>query len=253
MGKLFKKLFYIPKHEKIQEKTLRIHGLITVLITVFCLAAISLSSFAYFTSNVSSGITPIQSASIQASVQIEADNDSVAITAVDDRSCTAVLLPGKTYQVTLTHTGSASTGFYVVSPEYCPAGTYHTQQMFREVAAGSENRQSITFPLTVTGETTVTFTAHWGTSSHYANYQDKGVNDSLYIVHEEPVNMEIIGNPNATPREIYTVQPGDNLSEIALAYNTTVDALVAFNGFSSTDDIAPGQKIGIPPENWQSP
>lgn len=43
----------------------------------------------------------------------------------------------------------------------------------------------------------------------------------------------------------YTVQPGDNLYRIAVRFGTTVDAIVAANGLSSTV-IIPGQVLRIP-------
>lgn len=44
----------------------------------------------------------------------------------------------------------------------------------------------------------------------------------------------------------YTVKKGDTLSNIALKYNTTVEALVASNGIKNKDVIFVGQIIKIP-------
>ena len=56
-------------------------------------------------------------------------------------------------------------------------------------------------------------------------------------------------SPTQTPTPIvitYTVQEGDNLFEIALAHNTTVEAIKAANGLTS-DVILPGQVLVISP------
>ncbi len=45
----------------------------------------------------------------------------------------------------------------------------------------------------------------------------------------------------------HTVALGDTLARIAIAYNTTVDGIVAENGLSSPDRIYPGQSLRIPP------
>lgn len=44
---------------------------------------------------------------------------------------------------------------------------------------------------------------------------------------------------------IYTVQPNDTLSEIAVKYGTTVSAIASANGISNPNLIYPGQKLNI--------
>jgi hypothetical protein len=55
----------------------------------------------------------------------------------------------------------------------------------------------------------------------------------------------MIATPAAT-LEIYIVKPGDTLSEIALLYGTTVDALAAANNIENVDLILIGQQLIIP-------
>jgi LysM repeat protein len=45
---------------------------------------------------------------------------------------------------------------------------------------------------------------------------------------------------------VYTVQPGDTLSEIAQRFSTTVDVLVEANNIENPDLIFPGQRLQIP-------
>jgi LysM repeat protein len=45
---------------------------------------------------------------------------------------------------------------------------------------------------------------------------------------------------------VYTVQPGDTLSEIAQRFGTSVDVLVEANSIENPDLIFPGQRLQIP-------
>ncbi len=52
--------------------------------------------------------------------------------------------------------------------------------------------------------------------------------------------------PTPPPPQTYTVQPGDTLGGIAIAFNITVEELKAFNNLDS-DNIGAGQSLRIPP------
>ena len=52
--------------------------------------------------------------------------------------------------------------------------------------------------------------------------------------------------PSATPAALYTVQPGDTLSDLAERFGTTVDELVAANGLTDPNALQPGQTLLIP-------
>lgn len=51
--------------------------------------------------------------------------------------------------------------------------------------------------------------------------------------------------PAPTPRT-YVVEAGDNLTQIARRFDTTVDALVEANDIEDPDLIHPGQELTIP-------
>ncbi|WP_245863331.1 LysM peptidoglycan-binding domain-containing protein [Candidatus Viridilinea mediisalina] len=52
--------------------------------------------------------------------------------------------------------------------------------------------------------------------------------------------------PSPTAAALYTVQPGDTLSDLAAHFATTVEELVAANGLTDPNDLQPGQSLIIP-------
>ena len=54
-------------------------------------------------------------------------------------------------------------------------------------------------------------------------------------------------SPSPTPSLLlYTIQDGDTLASIAIAYGVTMDELIAVNGISDPNLIHPGQALAIP-------
>lgn len=54
-------------------------------------------------------------------------------------------------------------------------------------------------------------------------------------------------SPSPTPSLLlYTIQDGDTLASIAVAYGVTMDELIAVNGISDPNMIHPGQALAIP-------
>ncbi|MBO9323971.1 MAG: LysM peptidoglycan-binding domain-containing protein [Roseiflexus sp.] len=52
--------------------------------------------------------------------------------------------------------------------------------------------------------------------------------------------------PSPTPTGLYIVQPGDTLSELAIAFGTTVAEIMAANGLTDPDSLQVGQPLIIP-------
>jgi LysM repeat protein len=52
--------------------------------------------------------------------------------------------------------------------------------------------------------------------------------------------------PSPTAAALYTVQAGDNLSDLAERFGTTVEELVAANGLTDPNALQPGQTLLIP-------
>ena len=75
------------------------------------------------------------------------------------------------------------------------------------------------------------------------------VGDLLLIVRPAVVLAPEESADPATPRgrtSVYVVRPGDTLSRIAAAFNTTTDALARLNAIANPDSISAGQRLRIP-------
>lgn len=205
MRKLFEELFYVPKYGKVREKVMLIHVTMSVAIIVMCLAAMSLSAYAFFSYNVTSGSNMIKAANFETQVDVQITD--TAGNAVEDSQITPItsdhknfrvegLEVGKWYCVTIrpTDRSTAQTGFIIVTAEGCDV-TYHTQQLGVDEGVPGGKTEAVTFRLMVTDATNVFFKAHWGTSSFYPDYRIEGVNEERYITQNEDIKM-IIQNTN---------------------------------------------------------
>ena len=197
MRKLYNEFFYIPKYGKIREKVMLARVAMTVVIMVVCLATMSITAYAYFSHNVTSGSNIIKSASFytDVTVQITAEDgtagDTITTNTSDHKSHSAELSANKTYTITVKHNdrSTAQTGFVIVTAEGCET-RYHTQQLGRD---GNGNTYTITFKLTPGANTVVTFRSHWGTSSFYSDFKEIGENDERYIIDGEEIKLIVGG------------------------------------------------------------
>lgn len=201
MRKLYNEFFYIPKHGKVREKVMLTRIAMTVTIVIMCLAAMSITAYAYFSYNITSGSNIIKSASFytDVTVQITAEDgtagDTITTNTSDHKSHSAELSANKTYTITVKHNdrSTAQTGFVIVTAEGCET-RYHTQQLGRD---GNGNTYTITFKLTPGANTIVTFRSHWGTSTYYGYAGDSDNNIEEYILDGEDIELVISGSkPN---------------------------------------------------------
>ena len=201
MRKLFNEFFYIPQHGKVREKVMMTRLVSTIAIVIMCLAAMSITAYAYFSYNITSGSNIIKSASFytDVTVQITAEDgtagDTITTNTSDHKSHSAELSANKTYTITVKHNdrSTAQTGFVIVTAEGCET-RYHTQQLGRD---GNGNTYTITFKLTPGANTIVTFRSHWGTSTYYGYAGDSDNNIEKYILDGEDIELVISGSkPN---------------------------------------------------------
>ena len=226
MRKLYNEFFYIPKHGKVREKVMLTRIAMTVTIVIMCLAAMSITAYAYFSYNITSGSNTIKAASFytDVTVQITAEDGTVVETITtntsDHKSHSAELSANKTYTITLKHNdrSTAQTGFVIVTAEGCET-KYHTQQLGRD---GDGNTYTITFKLTPGANTVVTFRSHWGTSTYYGYAGDSDNNIEEYILDGEDIELVISGSkPNKVSSQSEDATDKSEESTIPPSTNTT--------------------------------
>lgn len=285
MIRLCKNLFYKPKYGSDADSIILKHLFSTVTVVLVCLAAISLSAYAFFSHSVTSSSNTIQSSSFSASVIIK-KGDSVV--AEGDMQSFKFVAPGEYIVTVNTDSGTTGTGFYIVNIN----GTkYYTQQLGKDLNAPGQERTQISFALDVKADTTVAFEARWGTTSYYGSAAES----EFYIKNSDPMQVIVveanqsIADKDAeeedskqeeesapeetvpeetTPEETtpeestaptesevitYIVASGDYLSTIAAEYGMHHTRLAAYNGILPPYEIFPGNVIKIPPEDWVEP
>lgn len=228
MRKLYNEFLYIPKDGKIRDKVMLTRVATTVAIMLICLAAISITAYAYFSYNVTSGSYVLKSANFETKVEITDTNDvAVEVMTSNYKSHLATLEGGKEYKVTvaITDNCSANTGFLIITAEGC-TNRYHTQQIYRDPNVGSS---VIVFYITLNETSAVKFDTSWGTSSYFA-YPDE--NNDLYILNEEHVNINIVRSFDAyeedsqeTTEADTTVTDGPETTTTVPEETTTTEAV----------------------------
>ena len=182
MRKLYEELLYVPKHGKVRENVMVNRVVVTVLVMLFCLCAMSFSAYAYFSYNVISPIGVAQGAVFETAVSVQAEGTPVEVINSGEKSQKAVLEAGKTYTVTVTpvERSTASTGYMIITTN-TGEKRYHTQQIAKD--------GTVTFYIKPTVASEVTFEACWGTSVYYAAYVESGDTEELYITAGEMITL----------------------------------------------------------------
>ena len=210
MRELYNEFFYIPKHGKIREKVMLTRIAMTIAIVIMCLAAMSITAYAYFSYNVTSGSNIVKAASFVTDVTVQiTDADGVAvensnitpITSDNKNFVVRGLEVGEWYTVTVepSSRNTAQTGFIIVSAKGCET-TYHTQQLGVDENVEGGKTPQIIFYLMITDTTDVILESHWGTSSYYPAYHIENVDDERYITLKEEIKMIVNGHtePNVS-------------------------------------------------------
>lgn len=199
MRKLYNEFFYIPKHGKIREKVMLTRVAMTITIVIMCLAAMSITAYAYFTANdIVSPDNYIKSAKYELDIAVNDGENDVILT-----NNQFVAAAGKTYTITITpikDQKSAKTGFVIVKADNCP-DVYYTQQLGKDEKVDGGETNILSFKVMLTDSTTVYLIAHWGTSSYYADFQNKS--EELYITQSETIKLIVNGfnEPNVKKEE----------------------------------------------------
>ena len=184
MKSFYDEYFRIPKEGdgKITDKVMLVKVAQIVVTMIVCLIAMSLSAYAYFSHNVTSGVNIIQSADFGLNVSVKDSTNTEVPIGTDG----LYVLGNGTYTVTLEKKGTASTGFGVIEVTVGGNTTkYHTQQLgVGGVPDSTAVPATLEFKLNLsalpTNETvTIKITPHWGTSIYYHYNTDSS--NQLYI------------------------------------------------------------------------
>ena len=176
---------------RISDKKMLWHVVMSTTVVLLCVAAMGFSAFAYFSYNLTSDYNFVKTGSFETRVDITDENgDNISVITSDHKSHTALLSAGATYHVTLEHTNRSTvdTGFVVITAENCTVRSYHTAQIGKSAVGAS---QTVSFWITPSDDTTVTFRSHWGTSTHYTEFN---VSSERYVSSGDSLSITI-NNP----------------------------------------------------------
>ncbi len=258
MRKLYNEYFHIPKHGKIRDKVFSAKIALSFCIILFLISTSGITAYAYFSSAVNVNVASVFAAEY---------NLVFTITDITDELNSEVnpvggvySLDAGTYSVSIRREETernAKTGFCKV---YINQTEYHTAQIGTDVNTDTGKRETITFTIVVpvSAYASVSFEAHWGTSSNYRYVSDKLENE-YYIENKDVITVaDSSGTIDRTPEvesseQIVTIQEGYTLSDIAEKYKTTVDKILAYNNIADSNMIQIGDEIKIPPEDYEIP
>ena len=260
-------LFYIPKYEKVSDKSfsrILLSSIFGAFICVFCLSGLT---WAWFTSSVSSNANTISAAKFDVVITVKNNDSNTEVTPNIDGSYS---LENDEFSVTVKATGDASTGYCkIVLNEQ----EYHSIQLFP--AGGEGKRQDVSFTVTASSACTLTIVPQWGSYANSGNESlvgDTLVNipavnsvsnqQNLLLVENTETSADTTtivtseGEPTYTltdTEQLYPVHAGDTLEGIASLFGTTTDVLSAYNEIQDASYIQAGATIKIPPVSYTVP
>ncbi len=267
-GKLYKELFYVPKHEKLPDKVFRCRMVVSLLTILACTAIMAASTFALFYSEVSTDHSTLAGAYYSVTVDKAENGVYICDLAFEDK-----------HTFVIKADGTASTGYCKIQ---VGENIYYTEQIFQ----GS----SLTLTIQAAQGTPIIFTPGWGTLSeeickneirhsetHHTTYKVEptarlssiaahyGVTEEDILIYNNllavavaeesttpllAVGMELkIPNPaeDATPYKVpyatYVIEPTATLDAISAHYSISIEDIIAFN---DTNTFSVGMSLKIP-------
>ena len=143
----------------------------SVMGILLCLIMLCSATWAWFSSTQAGQAAPIKSADYTLTIQVKEGGTAVEF---KDNKFTAEA--DTEYVVTMTASGSASTGFCTISLPYTGEdGTQKTKVLFTEQI---KNEGTLTFKIKLTSTAEVSFGPQWGTSSK-SNSPDVSADDTV--------------------------------------------------------------------------
>ena len=235
--KIYREFFYVPKHAKVSKRVLKTRTTLSLLTILACCIIFCSTTFAWFTSNQHTAVSPITAASYSLTIVI----DGTTIGTSDNKSSisyTCPLAAEDRHTVTFAPTGTAQTGYCVINAggKTCSIVQIHAGESL-----------SLTIRAAV-GET-ITFSANWGEYQNSVAAYSVREGDG-YHVFENGDCIEV----SSTPYETYMVAEGATLEMIAEHYGVSAEEILNFNNIT---ELAVGETIKIPnpkvPEPFELP
>lgn len=250
--RLLSSLFYVPKYEKVSDKSFSrivLSSVFGMLICGICLAGLTWAWFSETTATSTQTIKTPEYYQITFAVKC----------GTDDINCESegnyTLSSDKTYSVTLSATGTTgATGYCKIISD---GKEFYTEQIF----AGG------TLTFTVNNAVKMQIIPKWGTCAVAATAENLRIGSQPdtenHIVNRIGTPPEVmtaaealeqsegtgVANTLTDTEQSYTVQQGDTLSEIANRYGTTAAVLSAYNNIENAAEIQAGATLKIPPAN----
>lgn len=197
--RLFSSLFYVPKYEKVSEKAflwIMLSSIFGILICGICLAGLT---WAWFTSSISSTANTITAADFSVGVEFK-QNESVIEPAIENES---YKLNSGTYKVTITASGTASTGYCKVE---LGGKTYYTVPLFTDAQSDTH---SVEFTVHASEASTLTITHQWGTCAVAATDETPHIGNQNQATSENHI-VNSIGTP---PKSMTTAEASEQSEE----------------------------------------
>ena len=189
--------------EKVSEKNLLTRGLVTLTVVILCLAAMTLTAFAYYSLDIVSGSNKIKAAVFDIDVKVTNQNDQGEITVAPGPNKTyTVLLPAGTYSIEVGHSSqsTANTGFVTIA---VADGMFYTRQLTK-----SDNTDSLTFTFETNAKMAVEFSACWGTYIYHNTQAD------IYITENKNITVAGISDEEVQEPDVSeTTEPEETESE----------------------------------------
>ena len=190
---------------KVSEKNLLTRGLVALTVVILCLAAMTLTAFAYYSLDIVSGSNKIKAAVFDVNVTIQGDQGEVTVTPGPNKTYKAVL-PAGTYSIEVAHStqSTANTGFVTME---VADGMYYTRQLTK-----SDHTNSLTFTFETNAEMAVKFSACWGTSIYHNTQADIYIteNNNAVKITVAGISDEEVQEPDVSE----TTEPEETESEV---------------------------------------
>lgn len=177
---------------KLTEKAFVRRIAVGIISIVFCLSAMGISAYAFFTSNVTSEKNILTAATYEVNAVVKAKDTGTAI-APTQGTTDVYVLNKNVYEIQLAVSGNAQNGYCKIEllDGVNVAETYYT----RPLAPGS----SITFQITCHQAGTIKITPNWGSYAGYIQeLPQEGEADKLLYKDGAWLNTFAIGTPTTT-------------------------------------------------------